>query len=188
MEGYAPDEVEERGNRGVVMWWLLACADEPAPVVVPEVHGWKEEGELVVDGLEEVERLWRAGQKEAARTLAERVYTERFEPRLEPALVRGKGELEAMRLEHAFGLLFVELEGRGQGALARIAKLEEDVRAVANDAALTFPTPPGVGAPAIPKAAEGSTPIVPDVRPAWERPAGAAAAPAAPAAPAAVKP
>jgi hypothetical protein len=167
------------------MWWLLACADEPAPVVVPEVHGWKEEGELVVDGLEEVERLWRAGQKEAARTLAERVYTERFEPRLEPALVRAKGDLEAMRMEHAFGMLFVELEGRGQGALARIATLEEDVRGVANAAAAEFPTAPGVGAPAVPQAAEGSTPIVPDVRPAWDAPTttGAAAEGGAPAAP-----
>lgn len=157
-----------------MLWWLLACAEKPAPVAVPEAHGWKEEGELVVDGLEEVEQLWRAGQREAARTLAERVYTERFEPRLEPALVRARGPLEAARVEHAFGLLFLELEGRGQNAVSQISKLEEDVRGIATEAARSFPVADGTGAAMVPAASEGSTPIVPAVKPAWERSEGQA--------------
>jgi hypothetical protein len=155
-----------------MLWWLLACAEKPAPVAAPEVHGWKEEGELVVDGLEEVERLWRAGQKEAARTMAERVYTERFEPRLEPAVVRVRGPVEAARVEHAFGVLFLELEGRGQNAVSRITTLEEDVRAIAAEAARDFPATEGAGGTAVAPPADGSKPIVPDVKPAWERTEG----------------
>ncbi len=145
---------------------LAGCADPPPPVAPPETHSWKHEGELVVAGLEDVKRMWRAGQREAARTLAERVYTERWEPRLEPALRTAKGDVEAARAEYSFGLLLAELEGNGARALERIAQLEELARAVATEAAREWPTTDGTAPP--PPAADGSKPVVPDVRPAWE--------------------
>ena len=148
------------------MWLMFACS-EPEPVVVaPETHSWKVEGALVIEGLDEVERLWKAGNKDAARTLAERVYTERWEPRLERATATVPGGLDTTRMEYQFGLLFADLEGNGSNVSERIDALQEMTRKVAVDAAHTYPD--AAGAPPPPAAMEGSKPIVPDVRPAWE--------------------
>src|SRR4051812_23546769 len=92
---------------------LLACAEPPPPSLAPETHSWKEEGQLVVDGLGDVERLWKAGNKDAAKVLAERVYTERWEPRLEPA-ARQMDAAGVIETEYAFSLLLLELEGQGR--------------------------------------------------------------------------
>ena len=46
---------------------LVACSKPPEVPLAPEVHGWKEEGDLVVSGLGEVKALWKQGQREAAR-------------------------------------------------------------------------------------------------------------------------
>ncbi len=156
---------------------LLACS-EPAEIpLAPETHTWKQEGELVVAGLEEVERLWKAGNKDAARVLAERVYTERWEPRLEQAARRMDGAaagpdgplVPVVEMEYAFSLLLVELEGNGRDIERKVHDLEERTRAVADAAARTFPPPESAGLP-VPDGAHagGSKPIVPDVRPAWE--------------------
>ena len=154
------------------MLLMFACS-EPKPVVAaPETHSWKDEGALVIEGLDEVERLWKAGNKDAARTLAERVYTERWEPRLERATrapVEGGasvGDLDVTRMEYQFGLLFADLEGNGAKVSARVDALQEMTRKVAIDAARAYPD--AAGAPPPPAAAEGSKPIVPDVKPAWE--------------------
>jgi hypothetical protein len=148
------------------MWWMLACAEPTPTVAPPEVHSWKSEGELVVEGLAEVERLWKAGHHEAARTLAERVYTERWEPRLEPVVEKVRGEPERARLEYAFGLLLLDLEGNGAKVDDRVHDLQEAARAVSDEAARAFPSPDAAPPPPPPK--EGSKPLVPDVRPAWE--------------------
>ena len=159
---------------------LLACADPPEATLAPETHTWQAEGELVVDGLEEVERLWKAGNKDAARVLAERVYTERWEPRLEEAARRMEGapgnELgPVVEMEYAFSQLLVELDGNGRDLERKVHDLEEKTRAVAEAASRTFPPPASAGLPVPPpKASDGSKPIVPDVRPAWETNAGGA--------------
>lgn len=151
------------------MWWLLACATEPAPVLPPEVHSWEEEGALVAQGLGDVERLWKGGQREAARTLAERVYTERWEPRLEPAARKLAGPLAGAEVEYAFGQLLVELEGSGTRLGERVDTVEKRVLGVAAEAARAYPPPTAAGAaPPPPLPAEGSKPIVPEARPAWE--------------------
>lgn len=157
------------------MWMLLACAEPPPPVNAPEVHGWEEEARLVADGLGEVERLAKDGQKEAARTKAENVYRDRWEPRLEPALLQMKGPDATVRMEYAFGQLLVEVEGSGARLTERVDLLEKDVYAVAADAARAFPPPGQAGAPVAPAPAEGSKPIVPEARPNWDADPGKAA-------------
>ena len=156
---------------------LLACSEPPETTLAPETHTWKQEGELVVDGLEEVERLWKAGNQDAARVLAERVYTERWEPRLEVAAQRMDGTSPewgpVVQIEYDFSLLLVELDGNGRELEHKVHDLEEKVRAVADAAARTFPPPESAGLPAPPaKASDDSKPIVPDVRPAWETTTG----------------
>lgn len=154
----------------MILALFFACQKSEAPVLAPETHTWKEEGELVVQGLEEVERLFKAGNKGAARVLAERVYTERWEPRLEQAARKMDGTGPVIETEYAFSVLLVELEGNGRDIEAKIHALEEKARAVADAAARTFPPPEAAGLPAPPPpAADGSHPIVPDVRPNWER-------------------
>ncbi|MFZ5478831.1 MAG: hypothetical protein ACOZNI_18810 [Myxococcota bacterium] len=149
------------------MLWMLACAEPTPTVTPPEAHSWKAEGELVVEGLAEVERLWKAGHREAARTMAERVYTERWEPRLEPVVEQVRGEAERARLEYAYGLLLLELEGNGAKVGDRVHALQETAREMSAEAARAFPDPTAAPPPPPPK--EGSRPIVPDVRPAWEQ-------------------
>lgn len=147
----------------------LACQTSEAPVLAPETHTWKDEGELVVQGLEEVEALFKAGNKEAARVLAERVYTERWEPRLEPAAQKMPELGPVIETEYAFSVLFVELDGSGRDIEGKIHALQERTRAVAEAAARAFPPPESAGLPAPPPpAADGSKPIVPDVKPNWE--------------------
>lgn len=150
------------------MWFLLACAPPPEPVTAPEVHSWKEEGQLVIDGLEQVKQLYRDDQRDAARVLAERVYSERYEPRLEPALVRIKGERERLQLEYAFGQLVVMIDTRNKHTLEHLGTLESKVTQVALDAQHAFPTP---GETVVPATTEENSlkPLVPDVRPNWER-------------------
>ncbi len=146
---------------------FLGCQTPPPPVAAPEAHSWKEEAELVVSGLEEVQGLWESGQRPAAKTLAERVYTDRFEPRLEPALREMQGQKETAKLEYAFGQLSIVLDGKDRTKVeARIDDLERQVRSVAEAAARAFP-PPGEAAapPAPPKEVRA---IVPDVPPNWE--------------------
>jgi hypothetical protein len=151
------------------LWSLLACSPPPPPPLAPETHSWKDEGELVIQGLDEVEDLWKQGQKEAARTLAERVYTDRWEPQLERAVERSSPPEERMRLEYQFGLLMADLEGKGTSVSDRVHELQEEVRVVADTAARNFPPPASAGLPAPPPpASEGSHPIVPDVKPAWD--------------------
>lgn len=171
---------------------LSACSPEVEGTLAPETHTWKQEGELVVEGLEEVERLWKAGNRDAARVLAERVYTERWEPRLEEAARRmgGTGPVvdlepagemgqaaemgQVIEMEYAFSLLLVELEGNGRDLESKVHDLEERTRMVAEAAGRSFPAPASAGLPAPPPAAaDGSRPIVPDVKPAWESSGGA---------------
>lgn len=148
----------------------VACQRADAPVLAPETHGWKEEGELVVAGLEEVERLFKAGNRDAARVLAERVYTDRWEPRLEQAARKMDGPAAVAETEYAFSVLLLELEGNGRDIEAKIHALEEKSRAVAEAASRAFPPPEAAGLPAAPPpSGEGSKPIVPDVKPNWEQ-------------------
>lgn len=160
------------------MWFLLACtapspvvAPDPAsaPVTAPETHSWKEEGQLVVEGLEQVKRLHRQAQDEAARVYAQRVYTERFEPRLEPALAKLRGEPERVRLEYAFGQLFAYVGAHSNKTVEHIGRLEQSVLALAGDAQRAFP-PQGTPAAAVAPADESALrPIVPPAVPNWEK-------------------
>lgn len=153
----------------MVMWLLLACTEDAPPQLAPDTHGWKEEGDLVVAGLTEVRHLWREGHKDAARVYAERVYTERWEPRLEPALQQMEGPLRTLEIEYRFGQLIWSLERTTplKQIEADVQKLEQDVRTVADAAGRAFP-PPGT-APQPPASTNTTRPIVPDVPPAWER-------------------
>jgi hypothetical protein len=151
---------------------LLACQKTEAPALAPETHTWKEEGELVVQGLEEVEALHKAGNRQAARVLAERVYTERWEPRLEQAARRMDATANGpvIETEYAFAVLMLELDGNGRDLEAKVHTLQEKTRAIAEAAARSFPPPESAGLPAPPApAADGSHPLVPDVPPNWER-------------------
>jgi hypothetical protein len=166
------------------MWWLLACAVSQEPETAPVVESWEAEGQLVVDGLERVESLLLQDQRESAHLLAERVYTDRWEPRLERASTLLDGPDAALRMEYAFGQLLWELSRTGPNqrvpppalALDRITKLEAQVKDVAKRAQAAYP-PPGKAAEAPPEPV-GSAVVVPDVRPAWEQ-GGAAIAPVA---------
>jgi hypothetical protein len=150
-----------------VITLLLACAEPPAPVLAPDAQSWKEEAELVVEGLEAVEALWNEGQKSAAGTMAERVYTERFEPRIEPALREMEGPEAAATVEYAFGQLRVVLDGKDRARVeASINELERRARAIGEAAERAFP-PPGE-APKPPPPPKDVRPLVPDVPPAWE--------------------
>lgn len=153
-----------------VMWWLaawLACAEEPVVVAPPDTHTWADEAQLVVAGLHDVETLWEAGQKSAAKTLAERVYTDRFEPRLEPALREMEGAKSAAIMELSFGHLQLALGGKDRGKVAdRVESIERRVRVVAEAAARAFPPP---GQPALPPPPPKDVrPLVPDVPANWE--------------------
>lgn len=155
------------------MWFLLwlACEQAVAPVAAPATHSWQEEGELVTQGLQEVYSLWQQKQPEAARMLAERVYTERWEPELERASREMYGAEKTTELEYSFGLLLYDLKGNPpkNRLEKRIQDISEQVRKVASDAHFRFPP---VGERPIeppPTAGEGSQPIVPMVSPNWER-------------------
>lgn len=148
---------------------LASCSKPPEVPFTPELHGWKEEGDLVVNGLAEVKALWKAGQREAARKLAEQVYTERWEPRLERAAQQMDPDA-SRQTEFAFGLLLVELETRGgrDHVDERIRTVDERVEAVTRAAQQAFPPPGAAGAPPTAEADAPTRPIVPPVAPAWE--------------------
>jgi len=150
---------------------LVSCSKPPEAPLAPELHGWAEEAGLVVDGLSEVKALWKQNQREAARKLAEQVYTERWEPRLERAAMQIDAAA-ARQTEYAFGLLLVELETRAgrDHVEERIRALDERVEAVAKAAEQRFPPPGQAGAPAVVSDGAPSRPIVPAVAPAWEDP------------------
>lgn len=152
------------------MWWMLACTTSTEPVRSPDVHSWKEEAELVVSGLEEVRTLWTANQREAARVMAERVYTERWEPQLEQAVRQAEGPEQALALEYRFGLLMQDLKGNpNPKALAeRIERLEQTVREVGEKAARAYPPPGAAPVAPVDPDAPPSRPLVPTLRPAWE--------------------
>lgn len=151
---------------------LCACAPSapPAAPVTPEALSWAEEAELVSAGLREVVQLVDQGNRAAARVLAERVYTERWEPRLEPAMRRMEATDEVARLEYDFGRLLVELEGSGarNKVEERTRDLDTRVRKVADAAARAFPSPADLAAPPPPEPSAGSKPVVPEVKPKWE--------------------
>ncbi len=150
-----------------VILLLLACADPEPVVLTPDAQSWPQEAELVVDGLHAVESLWNEGQASAAGTMAERVYTERFEPRMEPALREMEGPDAAAQLEYAFGQLRVVLDGRDRVRVeASVDDLERRVRAVGEAAERAFPAPGA--APTLPAPRADVRPIVPEVPPAWE--------------------
>jgi len=153
------------------MWWWFACAVDPPVVTAPDVHSWRDEGALVVDGLETTRRLLAQGQKDAARTFAERVYTERWEPKLEGAERAMGGEAAAIATEYAFGQLLADLEAGvpRDRVEPRILALEEHARTVADAAGRAYPSPGMAPAAAsTPPTGEPVRPIVPDVKPAWE--------------------
>lgn len=166
------------------MWWLIACAVSQEPETAPVVESWEAEGQLVVDGLERVENLLLQEQRESAHILAERVYTDRWEPRLERATTLLDGPDAALRMEYAFGQLLWELSRTGPNqrvpppalALDRIAKLEAEVKNIAKRAQTAYP-PPGKPPEASPETV-GASVVVPDARPAWEQ-GSAAVAPVA---------
>lgn len=150
--------------------WACARTPEPAPIQAPETHSWQEEGELVVTGLRESKRLWIEQQSEAARTLAERVYTERWEPKLEGAAREIYGSERSTEIEYHFGQLLTDLKpNTSKDKLeARFKRIEEDVRKVASDASYRYP-PIGEAPQAPPDGSNTSRPLVPDVPPNWER-------------------
>lgn len=149
-----------------VLW--LGCVEEPAPVAAPEAHTWADEAELVVKGLDEVEALYAQGQKSAARTMSARVYTDRYEPRLEPALRKAEGDRAVLELEYQFGQLTLALEGSDAKAVEeRVAGLQRRVRAVADVAKAAVP-PPGSTPMAEAAPRREARPEVPDVPPNWE--------------------
>ena len=165
---------------------LAGCQKPVETPLSPEAHGWKDEGELVVNGLAEVKSLWRQGQpdpgthadtaakrgqRDAARKLAEQVYTDRWEPRLERAAMKLDPDA-ARQTEYDFGLLLVELEGHSahDHVEERIRAVDERVEAVGRAAEQAFPAPGQVGAPPPSSDAAGTRPIVPPVAPAWDDP------------------
>lgn len=149
---------------------LLACQKEAPAPVVPETHAWKDEAELVSSGLQEVLGLVNAGSRPAARVLAERVYTERWQPRLEPALREMESPEATAQVEYAFGQLLVDLDGTAppNKLQERVRALDNRVRAVAEAAARSFPSPADLAAPPPAEPTAGSKPVVPDVKPRWE--------------------
>ncbi len=150
---------------------LASCSKPPEVPLSPELHGWKEEGDLVVNGLAEVKALWKEGQREAARKLAGQVYTERWEPRLERA-ARQIDPDACRQTEYSFGLLLVELEVKGgrDHVDERIRAVDERVEAVTRAAEKAYPPPGQAGAPQAMQDDAPSRPIVPPVAPAWDEP------------------
>ncbi|MSQ03286.1 MAG: hypothetical protein EXR71_15575 [Myxococcales bacterium] len=157
---------------------LLACAEPPPAVTAPDAHSWNDEADLVVRGLDEVQSLWESGQRPAAKTLADRVYTERFEPRMERALRGIEGPQAAAQVEYAFGQLILVLDGKDRARVEeRVDTLALRIRSIAEAADRAFPPPGQAAAPPAPPA--DVRPVVPDVPPAWEaaEPLGEPAAP-----------
>lgn len=151
----------------IALLLVLACETPPPRVTAPVAHSWKDEAELVVQGLEEVKALWDQGQKSASKTLAERVYTERFEPRIEPALREMEGAKEAAQVEYSFAQLQLALDGKAREAVEeQIGDLERRTRTIGEAAERAFPPPGQAAAP--PPPPKDVKPIVPDVPPAWE--------------------
>lgn len=154
------------------MWFLLACAPPDPTVTAPTATTWAQEGQLVVDGLERAEAIWNTGDKDAAAQAAEHVYTDRWEPRLEPAMRQLSPASDVISLEYAFGQLLVDMrQGSRETVASRVDEVERKVRAVAEAATAAFPPP---GTEAKPTAAPGTVvrPIVPDVKPNWEKNGG----------------
>lgn len=154
---------------GWMLWLGAGCEPEAPPLVAPEAHTWADEAELVVKGLDEVEALHAQGQRSAARTLSARVYTERYEPRLERALRQAEGDRAALEVEYQFGQLTLLLDAPADAKVLgeRVDALQRRVRAVADVAKGAFP-PPGSAALPAPGKAREARPEVPDVPPNWE--------------------
>lgn len=152
-----------------MLWLLLACADPPQEPEVPTAHSWQEEAELVSAGLADVRRLWLQDNRAAAAALAERVYTERWEPRLEPVARKLDGDVAVMEIEYRFGQLVADLQSNRPAAKVeeRFRDLDTRVRKVADTAARAYPPPAQVGAP--PPPPEGSKPVTPEATPNWEK-------------------
>ena len=153
---------------------LAACQKDAPEPVVPEAHAWKDEAELVSSGLREVMDLVNQGSRPAARVLAELVYTERWQPRLEPALRQMESPEAAAQVEYAFGQLLLDLQGKvpPNALQERVLALDTRVRAVAEAAARTIPSPADRAAPPPAEPVNGSKPTVPDVQPKWASPPG----------------
>ena len=149
---------------------LPACSPAPAPITAPHSHSWNEEGELVVQGLREAQKLWEQRQPEAARLMAERTYTERWEPELERACEEMHGSERTMSIEYSFGRLLQDLKGNPsrEKLSQRIRNIEEDVRKVAADAHFRYP-PIGETPQSVPEEGTLSHPLTPEARPNWER-------------------
>lgn len=153
----------------LLIW--LACKSEPTPITAPPTHSWDEEGELVLQGLDQVERLWEQKQPEAARTLAERVYTERWEPELERACREMNGPEKTMAIEYQFGLLLTDLKGNPSREKLdlRVHAIQDMVRKVAADARFRYPPIGEVVTTTPPPEGTVSRPIIPNQIPNWER-------------------
>lgn len=146
---------------------LLACAPEAPPPSPPPSLSWADEARLLDEGLAEVKALHKSGQRDAARALAERVYTDRWEPDLEPAARLTLDGTEVVAIEYGFGLLQVELSASAPAPVeARVRSLGEAVRKAADEAARKFPTPGQLPPP--PPGAPEAHPIIPVVPPNWE--------------------
>ena len=153
----------------ITLIFLLACEPEAPPITAPQSHSWTEEAELVIAGLDEVERLAQQRQWEAARRLAEDVYHERWDPELERAAREMEGPVATGEIEYLFGLLMHDLQKTpSRDALkVRIRAINERVRKVADAAQYRFP-PIGEKPSTPPPVSDGSHPIEPKVTPAWE--------------------
>jgi hypothetical protein len=162
-----PIRVSRATLSSVAMLALLACTPEAPPPSPPASLSWADEARLVEEGLAEVKALHRSGQADAAKALAERVYTDRWEPDLEPAARLSMEGSEVIAIEYGFGLLQVELGSSAPAPVeARVRALGGAVRTAADAAARTFPTPGQ--APPPPADAPEARPVVPDVPPNWE--------------------
>ena len=147
----------------------LACAPDPAAPTAERSRSWNEEGELVVQGLREAQRLWEQRQPDAARLMAERTYTERWEPELERVCMEMHGPERTLAVEYSFGRLLNDLRGTpsreklGQ----RVRGIEEEVRKIAADAHFRYPpigqSPQEAAEPTV------SRPLIPADKPNWER-------------------
>lgn len=154
-----------------MLFLWLACQSEPIPITAPATHSWDEEGDLVVQGLHQVQELWEQKQPDAARTLAERVYTERWEPELERACREMNGPEKTLAIEYQFGLLLADLKGNPSRDKLdqRVRAVQELVRKVAADARARY-LPSGQQAGPLPAGEPPvSHPIIPNEIPNWER-------------------
>jgi hypothetical protein len=151
------------------LFWVLGCAPTEQPITAPQAHSWQEEAELVINGLDEVETLFNQKQPEAARLLAEQIYTERWEPELERACRELEGEKATAEIEFLFGMLLNDLNRTPTRDVlkTRIRSINERVRKVAEAAQYRFP-PLGEKPSEPPPQAPETHPLEPAISPSWE--------------------